>query len=288
MATSTLSIRLFGATSAVGRQLLPRLARAAAEVTASSRVAQASDAALHWLQEALPGAAAVDPATTHILSLGPLDLFVDWLAQQAPAGQLRQVIAFGSTSATTKSDSPAATERALARRLLDAEAALARESARLGIAWTLLRPTLIYGGSADLVARIARFSARWHVHPLPLGSFGRALRQPVHAGDLAAATFASIDNPAAFGRSFDLGGAEALSLAQLIARSARAQGNWSLTLPVPLSGLLRVAAVLGWLPARAALSPASLQRMAQDQVFDTGPARAALGYAPRPFQPGAA
>ena len=115
MATSALSIRLFGATSAVGRQLLPRLAQATAEVTASSRVPQAGGAALHWLRDALPGAAAVDPATTHILSLGPLDLFVDWLAQQAPAGRLRQVIAFGSTSATTKSDSPAAAERALVR-----------------------------------------------------------------------------------------------------------------------------------------------------------------------------
>lgn len=288
MATSPLSIRLFGATSAVGRQLLPRLAHTAADVTASSRVAQANGPALRWLQEALPGAAAVDPATTHILSLGPLDLFVDWLAQQAPAGCLRQVIAFGSTSATTKSDSPAAAERALARRLIDAEETLARESGRLDIAWTLLRPTLIYGGDNDLVARIARFSARWHVHPLPLGRFGRALRQPVHADDLAVATFAAIDNPAAYGRGFDLGGAEALSLARLIARSARAQGNWSLALPAPFSGLLRVAAVLRLLPASAALSPASLQRMAQDQVFDLGPARTALGYAPRPFQPGAA
>lgn len=286
MASAPLSIRLFGATSATGVRLLPLLARAGAEVTASSRSTRAAGGAQRWFCEALPAAAPMGAGTTHILSLGPLDLFVDWLARQSPTAALRQIIAFGSTSAATKVDSSAPDERALARRLLDAEAMLARESARLSAAWTLLRPTLIYGGSEDLVARIARFSARWHVHPHPLGALGRALRQPVHAGDLAAATFAAIDNPAACDRSFDLGGAEALSLAQLIARSARAQGNRSLALPAPLSGLLRVAGALGMLPAPAALSPASLQRMAQDQIFDIGPARAALGFDPRAFEPG--
>ena len=54
----------------------------------------------------------------------------------------------------------------------------------------------------------------------------------------------------------------------------------------PLSGLLRVATALRRLPPSAALSPASLRRMAQDQVFDLGPARAALGFEPRGFEPG--
>lgn len=277
---------LFGATSAVGTRLLPLLAARCARITASSRAKQAADGAQHWLRESLPDAAAPDAGTTHVLSLGPLDLFVAWLTRQVPASGLRQVIAFGSTSAATKLDSPAADERALARRLLDAEATLARECARLGSAWTLLRPTLIYGGADDLVARIGRYSARWHVHPRPLGAFGRALRQPVHAGDLAVACIAATDNPAAFNRSFDLGGGEMLPLAQLIARSARAGGNRSLAIPAPLSGLLRVATALRRLPPSAALSPASLRRMAQDQVFDLGPARAALGFEPRGFEPG--
>lgn len=283
---ASLSIRVFGASSAVGARLLPLLARAGADVSASSRSTRAAVGAQRWLCEALPTAAALGAGSSHILSLGPLDLFVDWLARQPATAALRQIIAFGSTSAATKVDSSAPDERALARRLLDAEAALARESARLGIAWTLLRPTLVYGGSEDLVARIGRFSARWHVHPHLPGALGRALRQPVHAGDLAAATFAAIDNPTAGNRSFDLGGGEALSLAQLIARSARTHGNWSLAVPAPLSSLLRLTGALGLLPARAALSPASLQRMAQDQVFDLAPARAALGFDPRAFEPG--
>ncbi len=286
VAVLPLSIRLFGATSAVGMRLLPRLAAAGASVSASSRTARAPAGKLHWRMDALPQAAALAAGTTHVISLGPLDLFIEWLTRQAPESGLRQVIAFGSTSATTKIASSAADERALAQRLLAAEAALDRECARLGVARTLLRPTLIYGGSDDLVARIGQFSRRWHVHPHPVGAIGRALRQPVHVADLASAAFAAVDNPAARGLNFELAGAEALPLAQLLARSARARGNPSFPVPVPFSALLRIAALSGRVPAAAALSPASLARMAQDQVFDIAPARAVLGFAPRPFDPG--
>lgn len=241
---------------------------------------------MRWLTEALPAAAAVAVGTTHVLSLGPLDLFVAWLARQDPQASLRQVIAFSSTSVATKIASTAVQERLLARRLSDSEATLQRECTRLGVDWTLLRPTLIYGGKDDLVARIGRFAARWHVHPHPVDALGRALRQPVHAADLALATVNVIDNPAALNRGFDLPGGETLSLAQLIGRSARANGNPSLPIPAPLSALLGISAATGLLPASTALTSASMARIAQDQVFDPGPARLAFGFAPRPFQPG--
>lgn len=279
------SIRLFGATSAVGAHLLPRLQAAGCAVVASSRTTQADRAGVRWHRESLPGAAPPDPATTHLICLGPLDLFATWLSWQHPGTTLRQVIAFGSTSVRTKRASAAAGERALAQRLRDAEATLAAECARLRVRWTLLRPTLVHGGDQDLVARIGAIAARWRVYPRPLGRVGRALRQPVHVDDLAQAVLAALDNPAACDRAFDLGGAEVLSLARLCRRAALANTRCAMPLPLPMAWLLRIAATLGLLPASAALSPDSLQRMLQDQTCDNQPARDALGYAPRSFQP---
>jgi nucleoside-diphosphate-sugar epimerase len=280
---------MFGATSAVGSRLLPLLRERNLTVTAVSRRTltgwQQSHPEVHWLSAALADAPSIFAGVTHVLSLGPCDAFVDWLARQPTSSSLRQVIAFGSTSAETKVDSASADERALAASLRDSEARLASECARLGVAWTLLRPTLIYGGADDLVARIGRLAARWHVYPRPLGAVGRALRQPVHAADLAAAVVACIDNPAAFNGRFDLAGQETLSLADLIRRSAHACCSFALPVPMPAEALLRLAGSIGVLPRSSALGAASRTRLARDQVFDTAPARAALGFAPRGFVP---
>jgi nucleoside-diphosphate-sugar epimerase len=280
---------VFGVTSAVGRHLLPLLQAPQFAVTAFTRGAPApwreQFAQVDWLQSSLAQAPSIAVGVTHVLSLGPCDAFVEWLARQPPSSALRQVIAFGSTSAETKIDSASADERALAASLRESEARLARECERLGVAWTLLRPTLIYGGAGDLVARIGRMAARWHVYPRPLGAIGSALRQPVHAADLAAAVIASIDNPAAFNGRFDLAGQEVLSLAALVRRSAQAGGSFALPVPLPADALLRLAGIIGALPRSSALNRASRMRLARDQVFDNASARAALGFAPRAFVP---
>jgi nucleoside-diphosphate-sugar epimerase len=284
------SLWLFGATSTVGRHLLPLLRARRFAVTAFTRAAIPAWHDLHpevdWMQCSLADAPAAASSTTHILSLGPCDGFVGWLARQAPNPALRQVIAFGSTSADTKVDSDSDAERALALSLRQSEALLAAHAARLGAAWTLLRPTLIYGGDTDLVARIQRFAARWHVYPRPLGAAARALRQPVHAGDLAAAVIQSIDNPAAQDRRFDLAGDQSLPLADLIRLAARAGSRVALPLPLPLSTLLQLADVIAATPVGSALDRSASMRIGRNQVFDIAPARAALGFNPRPFAPG--
>lgn len=282
-------ILLFGASSAVGGYLLPLLLARGRSISAVTRQdptqLRARFPAIAWSQAALPDAPAADVAVTHVLSLGPCDAFVDWLTRQPPGGALRQIIAFGSTSADTKADSPSDRERALAASLRRSEARLAQECTRLNATWTLLRPTLIYGAGTDLVARIGDFAARWHIYPRPLGTIGRARRQPVHAQDLAIATLGSIDTLAAANQRFDLAGDEVLALAALIARAARTRTRFAWPLPLPIGLLLRSGSALGLLESRSGLDAAGAGRLAQDQVFDTVPARQALGFAPRRFEP---
>ena len=287
---STPRLLVFGATSVVGSYLLPRLASTRWPVTAVSRQRASAhkpiDARVAWQLGTLPDACpALDLEVTHILSLGPCDAFVAWLARQSATTAVRQVIAFGSTSAQTKLDSGSASERELAQRLLASEAALAGECARLGVRWTLLRPTLIYGGEDDLIARIGAFAARWHLHPQLTGAAGRARRQPVHADDLASAVIAAIDCEAAFDQRIDLPGGEELSLAQLIARAARARTGLTLPIPIPFTLGARLATKLPWIGGRSGLSVEAAARISRDQVFDPAPAAQALGFDPRPFEP---
>jgi hypothetical protein len=83
-------------------------------------------------------------------------------------------------SAQSKRDSVVPAERALAQRLRDGEAALARACVARGSAWTVLRPTLVYGAGLDKsLTPIARRALRTRVFPLPAG---RGLRQPIGEG----------------------------------------------------------------------------------------------------------
>src|SRR5690606_10084758 len=137
---------------------------------------------------ALPDRVPALPPVEAIVSFGPLLPFARWLAGARPAHAPR-VVATSSMSAESKIGSDVPAERAVARELREGEAALARACAELGSAWTVLRPTLVYGAGLDKsLTPIARRALRTRLFPLPAG---RGLRQPVHADDIAQAVLAA-------------------------------------------------------------------------------------------------
>jgi nucleoside-diphosphate-sugar epimerase len=215
-----------------------------------------------------------------VVSVLPLWLLPAHVEAFADAG-VAQLIAFSSTSVFAKAASPDPTEQALAARLAEAESAVASACEAAGIPWTLLRPTLIHGGGRDQnVSAVAAFIRRFGFFPVAHPASG--LRQPVHADDLAGAAVAAIANPKAFNRAFNLPGGETLTYREMVSRIFAGVGKPPRILPLP-SGLLRAALPLvqAGLPHR--YSPALFLRMNQDLAFDAAEARAALGYAPRPF-----
>jgi nucleoside-diphosphate-sugar epimerase len=194
-----------------------------------------------------------------------------WLlpAQFEPlrAAGVRRVVCFSSTSMLAKAESSSAAERALARRLAAAEAAVAAS----GMSSILLRPTLIYGLGLDRnVSRAAAFISRWRC--FPLAGPGRGLRQPVHADDLATAALAAAAND--IGGAWNLGGGETLTYRQMIERIFAALGLRPRFVRLPL--LARFPGAIG----------AVAQRMEQDLNFDDGRAWSSLGLVPRRFLAG--
>lgn len=271
---------VFGASGAVGRFLVPQLLERGNEVIAVSRENRdSSREGLRWLAGDLYGDLPQLPQVDAIYSVGPLDGFATWLERANLAGQPR-IVALGSLSVLSKRDSPDAAERALAERLAGAEAQLVAAAESRGCAWTVLRPTLIYGAGLDRsLSPIARFGARWRVFPRLAGA--RGLRQPVHAEDLADLCLLALDTPVASGRRYEAGGGERLAFADMLERVRASLPVATLPLPVPLSSLRRlINSAPRWRHLRA---PAS--RLGMDLIADNGKTHAELGWSPRPFRP---
>jgi nucleoside-diphosphate-sugar epimerase len=191
---------------------------------------------------------------------------------------LRRIIAISSMSAHTKQDSPDPAERVLAQCLRDAESRLRDAAIARDIAWTIFRPTLIYGAGVDkTLAPFARFVRRWHVLPVPFGASG--LRQPVHAADLAAACAAVIATAATFGKTYELGGGERLRFDAMIRRVREAIPGFVLPLPIPVIALRLLA-----YPAR--IPPGALARLRTDLTAINADAIRDFDYSPRPFRAG--
>lgn len=268
------TVLVFGASSQIGYFLLPGLVRNGTRVLGLSRHAQPAVAGVTWLRGQLPQPPPDANAATSICCFAPLAALAGWIGSGA-APWLQRVVATSSMSAESKRHSPVAAERAMAQRLRDGEAALARVCGQRGIAWTILRPTLIYGCARDRsLTPLAQRAARWRIFGLPTAP---GLRQPVHAGDVAAAVLRALDDGAA-GHVVQVGGGERLAAGEMFAR-VRA------SLPVR-TWPLRVPAVSVRAGARC-LPPlrGPLTRLDEDLIADNTELERLLGVHPRAFRP---
>lgn len=273
---------VFGGTGQIGEPLVARLRADGWRVTALSRHPHRDEPGLTWLQGAFDALPTLPAQVDAIVSCGPLDAFSHWYARGGV--EAARVVAFGSTSATVKQHSVDPDERDLAQRLRLAEDRLATAAAARGAAFTLLRPTLVYGAARDAtLSRIARVAQRVRWFPLPRRATG--LRQPVHVVDLANAAVDCLPAAPARDAAFDLPGGETLAYREMVRRVLRVLEPPAhlVELPLPVFELVvRVAQSRGF---ATGFGEAAIERMRRDLVFDATPARDAFGYAPRAFVP---
>lgn len=269
------TVLVCGASSQIGFFLLPELVRAGVRVLALSRKSQAAITGVTWLQGALPRLPDGANIAESVCSFAPLDALAGWIEAGA-AASLQRVVATSSMSAESKQDSPVASEREVSRRLREGEAAVARACQRRGIAWTILRPTLIYGAARDRsLTPLARRAMRWRLFGLPAGS---GLRQPVHAADIAQAVVRALEG-GAVARVIQIGGGERLPASEMFARVRASLPARTIPIPVPAASIRAGARLLPSL--RGALT-----RLQRDLIADNGELERLLGVYPRPFQPG--
>lgn len=267
-------ILVIGATSQIGYFLLARLRLQRRSVIALSRSpVDKHEKEIEWMHGDVHSLKPMQGLDA-IVSFGPMTRLAHWLAKhdRAPAPCL---VATSSMSVLTKSNSTVPSECSIVRQLEEGEAAIRAECMRLGMRWTLLRPTLIYGAGRDRsLTPIARRAFGSRVFPLPAGS---GLRQPVHADDLAQITLRLLETDAADGMTLQVGGGERLPASEMFRRVRRALQVSTLPIPMP-------AWVMRGLAAGVPVVRGPVSRLATDLIADNTVVEELLGFQMRRFR----
>jgi uncharacterized protein YbjT (DUF2867 family) len=156
-----------------------------------------------------------------------------------------------------------------------------------GLAWTILRPSMIYGSELDRnVHRLLRFLDRSPVFPV-FGP-GTNLWQPVYHEDCARGVLGALQSPASVHRSYDLPGAEPLTYLDLVKIAAAALGRSPSIVRLPIEPIRRALAAAERLRLPLPVDSGQVTRLREDKAYPYEQARHDLDYAPRSFSEGVA
>lgn len=154
-----------------------------------------------------------------------------------------------------------------------------------GLAWTILRPSMIYGSERDRnVHRLLRFLDRSPVFPI-FGP-GTNLWQPVYHEDCARGIFEALERPASVRRSYDLPGADPLAYLDLVKTAAAALGRNPRIVRLPIEPVCLALAAAERLRLPLPFDSGQVMRLREDKVYPYERARRDLDYTPRPFREG--
>jgi NADH dehydrogenase len=148
----------------------------------------------------------------------------------------------------------------------------------------ILRPSIVFGAEDAFFNRFAGLTT--FSPALPLIGGGHTRFQPVFVGDVAAAVAKVLGDPAAAGRTYELGGPTVYSFRDLLAFILRETGRMRLLVPVPWFAAKMLGAV-GDLQAAVPIIPPQLtsdqvESLRIDNVVADGAAGLAdLGIEPR-------
>ena len=238
-------VTVFGGSGFIGRHLVQRLARAGARVTVAVRsprhadflrprgdVGQIAPVAADVLDEAAVAAAVAgaDGVVNLVGIMYPRGRYgfdavhaegAEVVAKAAAAAgvpRLVQVSAIGADA-----NSPSAYARSKAAGEAAARAAFPGA--------TILRPSVLFGPEDDF---FNRFAAMARLSPaLPLFGGGETKYQPVYVGDVADAIVKGLTDPAAAGKTFELGGPTIYTFEELMRLVLAETEREAMLLPVP-------------------------------------------------------
>jgi nucleoside-diphosphate-sugar epimerase len=273
---------VLGASGMVGRFLVDRLVGAGVDTIAISRSAQAPRPHVKWITADFTSLKLSADAPVRVaFNAGPIWELPAALPALRQAG-MRRLVAISSTSRFTKTNSPIKSEREVVGWLIEGETTTQAYCEEHGIAWTILRPTVIYAEGQDRsITRLANLIRRFRMLPVAGDALGR--RQPVHADDLAAGAIAAAASAAAENRSYNLPGGETLSYRAMCERIFEGLGYRPriISVPPPIWRLgLSGASLL--MPG---ITSAMGSRMSEDLTFDPSEAERDFGWNPRRFRP---
>lgn len=155
------------------------------------------------------------------------------------------------------------------------------------IAYTILRPTMIYGSSRDRnMCRLIRFLKRWPVLPI-LGN-GENLQQPVYVGDVAQAVVDCLLKDRTIGRAYNIPGGKPLTFNEVIDSISGLLGRKTLKIHFPASPIISFLKFIEKSGLVFPIKSEQFMRLNEDKAFDFIDAASDFGYSPKNFEEGIA
>jgi nucleoside-diphosphate-sugar epimerase len=193
------------------------------------------------------------------------------LVAEAIDSAVRHFIYVSSASVTYPRRTPYADSKLAAERVVQAAASR--------LSYTIVRPTLVYepGGGQELMMFLD-YLRRFPVVPF-IGS-GGALKRPVWSEDVVDGLLRVLGNPTASGKTYNLSGAETISMRDLALLLLEHLDRPRRLLPLPVPLCRALAAVLEVVQRRPALTASAIAGVVNDADLDPGEAMRDLGYQP--------
>jgi NADH dehydrogenase len=152
------------------------------------------------------------------------------------------------------------------------------------LAWTIFRPSIIYGRGDEFVSLLAGLVGRLPVVPVIGG--GQQRLQPVSVEQVAEGFARAADAPASEKHAYDVGGPEAVTMVRLLDLIGLALDRPRVRkIHVPLALVRPAARLLHRLPGFP-LTPDQLLMLEEDNVCDPQPFHATFGLTPTPLATG--
>lgn len=276
-------VLLTGANGVVGQPLLETMIDSNFDVLRVSRKVEAGEEqSLEWdLQQPLSTLQTerISRCDT-LIHCAPIWLLPEHLAQLSELG-IKRLVVFSSTSVISKKHSVDPSEQNLVNQLSAAEEAIKARCEHTNVAYTILRPSMIYGYGRDQnVSKIAAMISRYKF--MVLAGKAKGLRQPVHADDLVKVVLDNLGNTKSYAQTYSLAGGEALSYRSMVERIFTGMGLTPRIVSVPES-LMRTILWLAAKVTRFDYTSSMATRMSQDLVYDCEAARQELGFDPQSF-----
>jgi NADH dehydrogenase len=150
-----------------------------------------------------------------------------------------------------------------------------------GVAYTILRPGVIYGQGDDLLGHLTKMIRASSVFPI-VGN-GLTEQQPLDVADDAAAIASSLRTPLATRKVYEVVGPKRLTLRDIVGRVGRALGLKVRIVPTSLALMRPAVHVMNRFMESPLSTPAQLQMLIDGMTGDPEPMRRDLGVDPQPF-----
>jgi uncharacterized protein YbjT (DUF2867 family) len=151
-----------------------------------------------------------------------------------------------------------------------------------GLAWTILRPSVIFGPEdqfVNVLARLIRLTPK--IFPLPAG--GSARFQPVAVDDVARTIRMCLEKTDTVHQAYDLGGAVPLTLRQMTERILTAMGATRKLVSIPISVLRPIVSLAQRVVPNPPVTSSLLDLLAVDNTVPNNALTEKFRIVPIPF-----